>query len=534
MEPLARFRNSYTLVNAMARKRKRFRVVAVFDTETTNIIEPGFIEAFPVLYIFNDLRNCNLRTYTPGAHDKIEYFRYEQEAIAYIDSLVEYGRAKGVIPVVCAYNLMFDLHSLLHRLSNAYDLSAIAQSSTNAYAVDLMIDGETVLRFWDTFHLEMNGLAAMGRTAGLEKATGDWDYSLIRTPETPLTDDELFYAGRDTQVIPAYLRYLLDAYEWLEPPMFAHTVLTKTSLVRQLAQNEIGRIKVGDYTLFTLFLMRCKNELPPDYDTYALRKACFRGGFTFTSAMAAGLVVKNVQSWDVTSMHHAYINGRRVPVQFQRADRETLQAACEAIAARPLQAVLRRYDYPFAQHIHACVCFKGLRLRAGSAFEEWQIGLLSKSKFGDREPAAVDFEYDERNKAAGEAVRSRGYRDSAIGAVYAFGKLYSADTAYIFCNEVELWNISRVYEWDSMEAVSGEISIKTVVPPDYVTLQSNILFERKSDAKYIDGRYKEGTPYAEDIPDTIPDGIAAGLKEGDISNAFFKAWYQSSVKGAFN
>ena len=69
----------------------------------------------------------------------------------------------------------------------------------------------------------------MGRTCGLAKALGDWDYNLTRTPETPLTADEMHYAARDVQVIPAYLRYLIEANEWLEPDMLASTVLTKTS-----------------------------------------------------------------------------------------------------------------------------------------------------------------------------------------------------------------------------------------------------------------------------------------------------------------
>ena len=72
---------------------------------------------------------------------------------------------------ICAYNLMFDMQTLMLDLNMQYDMKATAQSSTNVYTLDLIQDGETVLRFWDTYHLEMRGLAAMGETAGLEKAT---------------------------------------------------------------------------------------------------------------------------------------------------------------------------------------------------------------------------------------------------------------------------------------------------------------------------------------------------------------------------
>ena len=37
--------------------RKDFRVAAIFDTETTNIGDGVETRAYPILYIFNDMRN---------------------------------------------------------------------------------------------------------------------------------------------------------------------------------------------------------------------------------------------------------------------------------------------------------------------------------------------------------------------------------------------------------------------------------------------------------------------------------------------
>ena len=142
---------------------------------------------------------------------------------------------------MAAYNATFDLQTILASLANTYKIAVNAQSSTNIYTLDLCDDEDNILlRFWDTFHLEMRGLAAMGKTCGLAKATGDWNYDLVRTPETPLTELEYFYAARDVQVIPAYLRYLLDANEWLKSSDFGHLLLTKTSIVRQMAKHTIG------------------------------------------------------------------------------------------------------------------------------------------------------------------------------------------------------------------------------------------------------------------------------------------------------
>ena len=196
-------------------KRPEFRVAASYDTETCNICidrAGNTWRAYPVLFIINDLRGCDLRTYEPGA-GHIVFYRHESEMQDAIDEYIAWGERERCIPIICAYNLMFDLQPLMHDLNERWDMEVSAQSATSAYTVDIVRDGAVKLRFWDTFYLEMRGLAKMGEAAGLPKAEGDWDYSKIRTPETPLTQEELFYAGRDTEVIPAYLRYLLESNE---------------------------------------------------------------------------------------------------------------------------------------------------------------------------------------------------------------------------------------------------------------------------------------------------------------------------------
>ena len=218
---------------------KQYVICASFDTETTNYGIGKDSRAFTILYIFNDLRFVDLKTYKIDENDKIIFKRTEEEAIEFIQELIDFGFKANCIPIICAYNLMFDLQTLLYDLNMKYEMTANAQSSTNVYTLDLKMNDKTVLRFWDCFHLEMRGLAAMGETCGIPKAKGDWDYSLIRTKETKLTEEELFYAKRDVQVIPAYLSYLLNANEWLQQSDLGLKVITKTSLVRQMAQKKI-------------------------------------------------------------------------------------------------------------------------------------------------------------------------------------------------------------------------------------------------------------------------------------------------------
>lgn len=518
--------------------RKPFKVAAVFDTETTNIGEGAETRAYPILYIFNDLRSTPLESYTPDTDD-VRFYRYTSEALTYIDDLIDYGRAHAYVPIIAAYNLMFDMQTLMLELAQSYAIEVNAQTATSVYTLDLCVDGNVVCRFWDTFYLEMGGLRAMGETCGLPKAVGDWDYTLVRTPETPLTEDELFYARRDVQVIPQYLQWLLRANHWLTSDMLGCRVLTKTSLVRQMARREIGGRRVTlrggkKLTLQRAFEITCNQEFPSDYESYALRKSCFRGGLTFTSAKTAGVVVDNVASLDVTSMHHAFINGRRLPVKFAPTPSELLQIACERIAATTLADVLSHYDDPFRVGLHVAVRFSGLRLRKDTCFAAWGIAICPRSKFVRTLHADTDYSNNDRAKTQDNSIRAHGYVDSAVNPVYAFGKLYSADECVLHVNEIELWNVAQVYEYDDMRALYGESTTKTIIPPDYVTLQSNMLFARKTDVKNLIKGYTEGTPYVGDIPDSIPEGIARDAKTGELNVKFLQSYYGSTVKGQFN
>ena len=519
-------------------KRPTLVLAAVYDTETTNIGDGENTRAFPILFIDNDIRDVDLYHYTPDTDDKIHFYRTEQEMQDRIDAYVFWGECLGVVPIICAYNLMFDLQPLMENLNERYEIHANAQSTTNVYTLDLYKDGNQVLRFWDTYHLEMRGLAAMGETCGIAKADGDWDYSLIRTPETPLTDMELFYARRDVQVIPAYLSYLLHANEWMQQNDFGFRVLTKTSVVRQMARREIERLTVpkrdgSRLELRNAFMRLCKKELPSNYYIYALRKACFRGGWTFTAARFALTLQTNVLSADAVSMHHTFINGRYIPQDFQPCAPIDLQAHFRNVLRTSFDYILEHYEKPFDCAFHARVRIKGIRLRKGTCFEKWGIALESTSKFKKNIEAGSEIGFDPLSVAQENSVRDNGFYDRFERATFAFGKLYKADEIILHVNELELWTLSRVYEWDSLTAVFGEATVRFKLPPDFVTLQSNKLFEQKSAAKYINNHYTKGVPYTGSV-NFIPDGIAAALKDGILEPQFFEQWYTSTVKGMFN
>ena len=519
-------------------RRRKFAIAAVYDTETCNLgTTAATAHAIPILYIDNDIRDVDLREYMPDENDFVTFHRYEEQYEEKLLEYIEWGRLSKVVPIVCAYNLMFDLQSLMEWIGDNFDVQVNAQSSTNVYTLDLCSkeDGSMLLRFWDTFHLDMRGLAKMGELAGLPKATGSWDYSLIRTPETPLTEEELFYARRDTQVIPMFLRFLLRTNDWMRQSDLGCKVLTKTSLVRQMAKHEIGPIRItkSDGKLITverMFLELCRQEQPKTYNQYAVRKSCFRGGYTFTAAAFASTVQRNVVSVDVTSMHHTFINGRMVPDKFRYMGNGALSELVAKVLSTTREHVLEHYEKPFPAAFHIRCKIGNIRLREGSAFERWGIALEPLSKFKPQRDRSEDSARYEGESALIES----GWHDSFRNATFAFGKLYNAEEITIHVNEVELWTMARVYEWDSLEVIYGDGTMSFCRPPDFVTLQSNFLYKLKDDNKFIAGHYVEGCPYPYHIPDALPDGYKEGLADGTLSWEDFNAYYISDTKGKFN
>lgn len=558
------------------REQTLYRIAAAFDTETTNIhedlenrntmkgVSSGVVElakskthrAFCHLYILNDLRNVQIAGYLDACEkhidaceNRISLFRDDadlidalgdiiQDAKMDTDSMLSMGYDFRIVPVICVYNLHFDMQTIIGTLSKFYQMRTTARSGTNWYTLDLMENGKPVLRFWDMFWLDTNGLASMGKTCGVEKAVGCWgDYDSVRTPATPLTDDEKHYAKRDVIVLPAYLSWMLKAYPFLRDDDFGSIVLTKTSIVRTYAKRTIGVLRSPSAKRRTVaqeFVGLCKREQPADYDTMALRQACFRGGFTFTAGKYAMRTLYNVKSLDAVSMHHAHINGHYTPDKFRKASAGMLQRVAIDIINTTKEQVLARYWMPFGNAINALVEFDNLRPKAGSVFEAFGIWPLAMDRF------VAKYKYDDGDgedipaETARESIRSNGYMDTADNPVFAFGKLVSASSARLFVTELELWLIGQAYDFDNMTVIGGELSSSSIVPPDYVTLQSNALYTMKKDAKHVLAVYKDGEPYPEQVPLTIPATIADGVRRGTLSRRWFHDWYASSVKGMFN
>lgn len=127
----------------------------------------------------------------------------------------------------------------------------------------------------------------------IKKLVGDLDYSLVRTPITPLTEQELAYCLNDVIILVDYIDEQIEQYD----NNIAKIPLTNTGRVRLAVKK-----KAFNHNNYSITRKMMENlTLTPEI--YNQMKRAFAGGFTHANQNYVGKIVKNVQSMDFTSSY---------------------------------------------------------------------------------------------------------------------------------------------------------------------------------------------------------------------------------------
>lgn len=122
------------------------------------------------------------------------------------------------------------------------------------------------------------------------KMVGDLDYSLIRTSETDLTDEEMKYCENDCLVVYYYILEELKTYVYVNK-----IPTTSTGKVRK----ELQALVRTDYK-YRRMVYKAINTNP---HVYNLLVKAFGGGYTHANWIYADEVLQNVDSYDETSAY---------------------------------------------------------------------------------------------------------------------------------------------------------------------------------------------------------------------------------------
>lgn len=522
----------------MERRGKPYKIIGAYDSETSNIVKNAQHLAFPILHQLG-LLDCNIENVTAEnieQHCQISLYRHTVDLYEKLNEIA--NTEFDFVPVVCCHNLSFDMYGLSPWLDSLDNVRVLAKSKRKPITFTVKDEsGNPRLVFWDTLVFTGQSLERMGKDCGYLKAVGEWDYDLIRTPETPLTADEIEYAKKDVYALLAWFGWWLKRNPDILPERLGLNVVTKTGVVRERRRIRFdghkGKGTKYDIGRFWHFINR-QQAPKSDDELYALF-ACTRGGFTFCSSKNAAvpydLVGGNytIAGFDATSQHPAQMVSHFYPVNFHEAEARTLDNAFHNVSKRSVDYVLKRFEKPFNAAFYAAFRFEGLRLKQDSLFEEFGIASLASARILD------DYkEFDEENEQFQqfrEHLVNIGYQDTAKNAKFAFGKLVSADTAILFLTELEAWVMGQVYEWDDVKALHGYMTGRFVRPSDMSTVSVMQFYKAKNEFKRArESYYEKGTIENGEILKTlgIAESIIEDMETGCASDSEVDNAYQST------
>ena len=515
---------------------KPYKIVGAYDSETTNYDDEGRKLACPILHQVGMLNECEVEEVTPDNVENvvtISMFRDTLDLYQFFDNLL--AQHLDYVPVIMCHNLSFDMYGLSVWL-NRHECKVLAKSERKPITFTILDDnGRPALVIWDTLIFTQQSLERMGNDCGYSKGVGEWDYNLIRTPKTPLTESELDYAKRDIYTLFAWFGWWLRRNPDIEPSKLGLNVVTKTGIVRERRRVRFADLKgrglkdtVGQY-----WLKRNMFEIPETDDELYTMMAATRGGFTFCSSENASVPFDligteyTVAGYDATSQHPAQLVSHLYPHSFAKRAPYVLESAFKLISKVTIDRVLEMWERPFPVAFYGCFEFTNLRPKAGSIYERCGVFPLASARYKTKE----QIEYDEDNGDKANYVAEMNYRDyadSAENARCAFGKIISADKARLFITELTAWEICQCYDFDDVRAISGYSTGHFCKPSDMDVISVMQFYKAKNEFKEAREQFFETKTITNSeklVELGIAPAIAAGMKSGTISDGDVEATY---------
>lgn len=246
-------------------------VTCTFDIETTNSDEDGFAYSF--------------QTCIGGL---VVVPRYFEDWAELIETLCDKWRVTEKRKlIIYVHNLGYEFTYLIQLLTLRWgDCKALYTKSRKP----LTLEFSNGIEFRDSLKLFQKSLARATEGCKHEKLKGDLDYTVYRTPDTPLDDKEFAYCVND----------VLGLYEAIERMKKEHGFnaatlpLSNTALVKQEVNKTVNKDKGFDPIRKALTLTKSQ--------TYLAYKA-MAGGDTHGARWKAGYTFTNCNSYDFKSAH---------------------------------------------------------------------------------------------------------------------------------------------------------------------------------------------------------------------------------------
>ena len=225
------------------------------------------------------------------------------------DGVVYYGRElrdfEEVLKDLPTYvNIIIWVHNLsyeFHFLSNFLEWEDVFARSPHK-PIKATPKKYKNIEFRCTYMLTRLSLDAWGKQLGVYKATGYLDYEKIRTPLTPLTEDEMYYSEQDCLVVEAGIKEYIKKYH-----RQSDIPLTQTGTVRKVVKDKL--LSNREYSKFI------KKLVPKTSDEYRRLQNIFAGGYTHANRIHSGIVQRGlIEHYDFTSSYPTVMISEKYPM----------------------------------------------------------------------------------------------------------------------------------------------------------------------------------------------------------------------------
>lgn len=296
-QDLSGVRGDFVWAGARKSRRGYLRDFVTFDTEWTTVSyeENGRPHGRGLLYLW-----------TACVFGEVYAGRYLDEFVVLTNRLTQLlGLNTKRIVAVYVHNLSADFQFIWPYFNwgnggiFSVDKRSILKASTPGF------------EFRCSYKLSNMSLAKFCEAEGTvhQKQSGEkYDYGKTRTPDTPLTDFEMYYAGCDVLGQYEAIKALLKK----EGDTVATVPMTSTGYVRRDCRNNCFadkryKLMFGDQKLTA--------------KQYKLLRSAFRGGNTHANRFLSGKILENVWSYDIASSYPAVMLYENYPCgPFQRTE----------------------------------------------------------------------------------------------------------------------------------------------------------------------------------------------------------------------
>ena len=293
-------------VDIVGSRKKIDNTIYSFDIETTSylILDGKQVSGIEYQNLTkeeqerSEFRSC-MYIWMFSINDVVYYGRTWEEFKKFLNRLEMYSKEKKIVFI---HNLSFEFQ-FLKGVFNFTDVMARKSHK--------------VMRcFFEDYNIELRCTYMMSNCAlkylpklfnlPVKKQVGDLDYTLVRTPKTEITTQEMKYCENDCLVIYYYIQRELETYERVDK-----IPLTSTGHVRRELKERISE----DWN----YKNKVKKAINTDPHIYNLLQDAFAGGYTHANWIYTDEIIKNVDSWDFTSSYPYILVTHQFPsTEFKR------------------------------------------------------------------------------------------------------------------------------------------------------------------------------------------------------------------------